>query len=115
MRRSLPLIGLLLSLLVIPACGEDPLANPGTPSATDTALLVILTNATTKAKVGGATVQAQGKVCTTEFIGGSCLLGQVPFTTISITVTHSDYVELKRDVVVQIGFLNTATFELQPK
>ena len=78
MRRSLPLIGLLLSLLVIPACGEDPLANLGTPSATDTGLLVILTNATTKAKVGGATVQAQGKICTTEFIGGSCLIGQVP-------------------------------------
>lgn len=114
MRRSVPLIG-LLSLLVIPACGEDPLANLGTPSATDTGLLVILTNATTKAKVGGATVQAQGKICTTEFIGGSCLIGQVPMTTISITVTHSDYVELKRDVVMQLGFLNTATFALQPK
>ena len=111
MRRSLPLIGLLLSLLVTPACGEDHLA----PSATDTSLLVILTSATTKAKVGGATVQARGKVCTTEFIGGSCLLEQVPLTTISVTVTHSDYVELRRDVLLQSGFLNTATFELQPK
>ena len=111
MRRSLPLIGLLLSLLVIPACEEDHL----TPSATDTSLLVILTNATTKAKVGGATVQARGKVCTTEFIGGSCLLEQVPLTTISVTVTHSDHVELRRDVLLQSGFLNTATFELQPK
>jgi hypothetical protein len=115
MRRSPSIIGLLLSLLVIPACGEDPLANPGTPSATDTALLVILTNATTKARVGGATVQAQGKICTSEFITGSCLIERVPLTTISITVTHSDYVELKRDVVLQIGLLNTATFELQPK
>ena len=115
MRHSLPLIGLLSSLLVIPACGEDPFAGLGTPSATDTSLLVILTNATTRARVGGATVQARGKICTTEFIGGSCLIEQVPLTTISVTVTHSDYVELKRDVVLQSGFLNTATFELQPK
>ena len=115
MRRSLPLIVLLSSLLVIPACGEDPLAGLGTPSATDTSLLVILTNATTKARVGGATVQTQGKVCTRESIGGSCGIGQVPLTTISITVTHPDYVELKRDAVMQSGFVNTVTFELQPK
>ena len=114
MRRSLPLIGLLSSLLVIPACGEDPFADLGTPSATDASLLVI-TNATTKAKVGGATVEARGKICTTEFIGGSCLIEPVPVTTISITVTHSDFVQIKRDVVMQSGFLNTATFELQPK
>ena len=76
---------------------------------------MILINATTKAWVGGATVQARGKICTTEFIGGSCRIERWPSTTISITVTHSDYVELKRDVVMQSGFLNTATFELQPK
>ena len=54
-------------------------------------------------------LKSQGKICTTEFIGGSCLIERVPLTTISITVTHSDYVELKRDVVMQIGFRTVPT------
>ena len=115
MRRSLPLIVVVLNLAVFPACKNIPLSDLTKPSETESDLSVTtVTSGTMKFAIAGATVQALGRVCTTTS-GGACLFMRMPLTTISVTVTHPDYTEANRDVVMQKAIANSITFELQPK
>ena len=115
MRRSLPLIVLLANVLVLPACVP---VLPGAPTDADIengfSVLVLNAALTTSRAVAGATVKALDEVCTTSELGG-CSLPNMPFATISVTVTQPGFVELTKDVVKKKGQLNHFTFELQPK
>ena len=100
---------LVLSVFVVSACG-NPLVTPS-----DTASLHVTTkDVTTKAPVAGATVLAHGTSCTTDTVG-SCSFATMPWTTISVTVTHPNYIDLKRDVTIEKPFGATLRFDLQAK
>jgi hypothetical protein len=109
MRHVLPVIVLLLSVFVVSACG-NPLVGPQETGP----LLVTAKDVTTKAPVTGATVLAQGTSCTTDAVGW-CSFATMPWTTISVTVTHPNYVEAKRDVTMVKPFGATLGFDLQAK
>jgi hypothetical protein len=64
--------------------------------------------------VVGATVKALGEVCTTSE-RGLCDLPNMPFATISVTITHPNFMELTRDVEKKKGGFNFFTFQLQSK
>ena len=98
----------LVSILAVPACQD--FTRPSDVSS----LIVIAANATTKDRVPSATAQTQGKTCTTNS-SGTCTIGGLPLTTISVTITHPDYLEVKRDVAMAAGILNGLDVELQPK
>jgi hypothetical protein len=109
MWRVLAVVVLFLSVFVVSACG-NPLVTPS-----DTASLHVTTkDVTTKAPVAGATVLAHGTSCTTDAVG-SCSVASLPLTTISVTVTHPNYVEVKRDVTIDTPFGALLFLDLQAK
>jgi hypothetical protein len=77
-------------------------------------VLVTTKDGTTNAAVAGATVLAHGTSCTTDAVGW-CSFATMPWTTISVTVTHPNYVEVKRDVTMEKPFGATLRFDLQAK
>ena len=109
MWHVLPAVVLVLSLFVVSACGNPLVTPPDTGP-----LLVSTKDATTNARVAGATVLAQGRSCTTD-AGGSCSIADMPSTTISVTVTHTNYVEVKRDATIEKGFGAWLQIDLQAK
>jgi hypothetical protein len=125
MRRAFAVVGVFFTVLVGSACDYHVLSGPFSPSETESTLSVHTTNARTKANVGGTTVRANGdwprrwshplvRNCVTD-VTGHCSIRSVPLTTVSITVTHPEYVEATRDMAVLRGYVNFASFELEPK
>ena len=100
---------LVLSVFVVSACGNPLVTLPDTGP-----LHVTTRDVTTNAPVAGATVLAHGTSCTTD-ADGRCSFATMPWTTISVTVTHPNYVDLKRDVTIEKPFGATLRFDLQAK
>jgi hypothetical protein len=116
-RVSFKLIMVVLNLALLPACKNSPNINLSDlkPSDTQSTLQVsTVTSGTMKFAVAGATVQALGRVCTTGS-GGACTFLEMPLQTIAVTVTHPNYADVSRDVVMQKAIANSITFELQAK
>jgi hypothetical protein len=112
MRRSLPHIVVVSGLFLVPACG--PAYAPVTLSDIDSGFTVLVTNAAVRfTVVGGATVKALGATTTSD--RGDCELPNMPFATISVTVTHPNFVELTRAVVKKKNEFPFYTFEIHPK
>ena len=109
MWHVLSVVVLFLSVFVVSACG-NPLFGPYKTGP----LLVTTKDVTTNAPVAGATVLAQGTSCTTD-AGGSCSFSTMPWTTISVTVTHPNYIEAKRDATMEKPFGAILRFDLQAK
>lgn len=111
-RRSLWQICVVGLLSTLAACGDSSKVAPG--PGTLPYLIGVVSHAGTGAKIQGAQVTAAGKSSLTGPTG-YYNLEKVPQGALTIKVTHPDYVDAVRDVVIPVSFEFTADFQLQPK